>query len=162
MAAVYTTDIDDNNNTPAITANLVLAWQPIPQLKLHTHLLFESQQTSYNTDLVELIHTIGSLTTARQYAAEGKMQEAAAAKEAAVGAARNIIMHKDMPARAILNLGGEYSFSRLPLWRDSQIPITLGLNIHNLLGTRYYRSGMNTNVIPQQGRWFLATIGISL
>ena len=90
------------------------------------------------------------------------MQEAAAAKEAAVGAARNIIMHKDMPARAILNLGGEYSFSRLPLWRDCQIPITLGLNIHNLLGTRYYRSGMNTNVIPQQGRWFLATIGISL
>ena len=162
VAAVYTTDIDDSNNTPDITANLVLAWQPIPQLKLHTHLLFESQQTSYNTDLVELIHTIGSLTTARQYAAEGKMQEAATAKEAAVGAARNIIMHKDMPARAILNLGGEYSFSRLPLCRDCKIPITLGLNIHNLLGTRYYRSGMNTNVIPQQGRWFLATIGISL
>ena len=33
---------------------------------------------------------------------------------------------------------------------------------HNLLGTHYYRSGMNTNVIPQQGRWFLASVGIRL
>ncbi len=60
------------------------------------------------------------------------------------------IMCKEMPARCILNIGGEYTFG----------PVTLGLNIHNLLGTRYHRSGMNTNVIPQQGRWFLATLGV--
>ena len=59
-------------------------------------------------------------------------------------------MQKEMPARAIVNLGGEYTLG----------PVTLGLNIHNLFGTRYYRSGMNTNIIPQQGRWFLASIGI--
>ena len=31
-----------------------------------------------------------------------------------------------------------------------------------LYGTRYYRSGMNTNLIPQQGRWFIGSVGIRL
>lgn len=39
---------------------------------------------------------------------------------------------------------------------------TIGLNIYNLLGTRYYRSGMNTNLLPQQGRWFLVSLGIKI
>lgn len=43
--------IDANNNTPAIMSNLVLGWQVLPQLKLHTHILFEGKQTSHNTDL---------------------------------------------------------------------------------------------------------------
>ena len=58
----------------------------------------------------------------------------------------------EMPARCILNIGGEYTIG----------PVTLGLNIHNLLGTRYNRSGMNTNLIPQQGRWFLGSIAVRL
>ena len=66
--------------------------------------------------------------------------------------AREIIMHKEMPARAILNIGGEYTLGA----------VTFGLNVHNLLGIRYYRSGMNTNVIPQQGRWFIASVGVRL
>jgi iron complex outermembrane receptor protein len=61
-------------------------------------------------------------------------------------------MRKEIPARAIVNLGGEYTLG----------PVTFGLNIHNLLGTRYNRSGMNTNLIPQQGRWFLASIGVKI
>jgi iron complex outermembrane receptor protein len=61
-------------------------------------------------------------------------------------------MRKEMPARAIVNLGGQYQIG----------PVSLGLDIHNLFGTRYYRSGMNTNLIPQQGRWFMGTVGIRL
>jgi iron complex outermembrane receptor protein len=57
-----------------------------------------------------------------------------------------------MPARVIINLGGEYTLG----------PVTLGLNIHNLLNTSYDRSGINTNLIPQQGRWLMATVGVKL
>ena len=31
-------------------------------------------------------------------------------------------------------------------------------NIHNLFDKYYYRSGMNTNVVPQKGRWFMFDI----
>ena len=79
-------------------------------------------------------------------------EKAAAAWDDAVASTGRIISSKEMPARCILNLGGEYTFG----------PVILGLNIHNLLGTHYNRSGMNTNLIPQQGRWFLATIGVKL
>ena len=148
----YTTDIDANNNTPAVMSNLVLAWQATKQLKLHSHLLFEGRQTSYNADLVQLVHAATGLTAYQQYAAAGMEAEAIAALESAIEAARNVIMQKDMSARAIVNIGGEYVLG----------PVTLGLNVHNLLGTRYYRSGMNTNIIPQQGRWFLASIGVRI
>ena len=148
----YTTDIDDNNNTPAVMSNLVLGWQATKHLKLHTHVLFEGRQTSYNCDLVQLVHAASALTAYEQYAAEGKQAEAMVAMQTAIDALQGVIMQKEMPARAIVNLGGEYTLG----------PVTLGLNIHNLLGTRYYRSGMNTNIIPQQGRWFLASVGIKL
>lgn len=88
----------------------------------------------------------------RQYIIAGNEEAAMAAAQTAIDAAHGIVMHKDMPARAIVNIGGEYQIG----------PVTLGLNIHNLLGTHYYRSGMNTNVIPQQSRWFLASVGIRL
>lgn len=148
----YTTDIDDNNNTPAVMSNLVLGWQATKHLKLHTHVLFEGRQTSYNADLVQLVHAATALTTYERYATEGKQAEAMAAMQAAIDALQGVIMQKEMPARAIVNLGGEYTLG----------PVTLGLNVHNLFGTRYYRSGMNTNIIPQQGRWFLASVGIKL
>ena len=117
----FGTNIDSNNNTPAIMANLVLGWQVLPQLKLHTHILFEGKQTSHNTDL-------------------------------RLALAPYTIMHKDMSPRAIVNLGGEYTLG----------PVTFGLNIYNLLNTSYNRSGMNTNLIPQQGRWFLASVGVKI
>ena len=55
---------------------------------------------------------------------------------------------EEIPARCIFSIGGDYTFG----------PVTVALNVHNLLGTRYHRSGMNTNVIPQQGRWFMGSI----
>ena len=148
----YTTDIDDNNNTPAVMSNLVLGWQATKHLKLHTHVLFEGRQTSYNCDLVQLVHAASALTTYEKYVDEGKQAEAMAAMQAAIDALQGVIMQKEMPARAIVNIGGEYTLGK----------VTFGLNIHNLLDTHYYRSGMNTNLIPQQGRWFLGSVGIRL
>jgi hypothetical protein len=46
-----------------------------------------------------------------------------------------------------LNVGAEYKIGKL----------TLGLNVHNLLNTHYNRSGMNTALVPQQGRWWMAS-----
>ena len=148
----FTTDINTNNNTPAIMSNLVLAWQATPRLRLHTNLHFDSRQSSYNTNLVKYIQTLGNISNAMMYLVEGRTAEADAASQAALATARDIIMRKDMPARAILTLGGHYVLGA----------VTLGLDVHNVLGTRYYRSGMNTNVIPQQGRWFLGSIDIRL
>ena len=146
------TDIDANNNTPAIMSNLVLGWQVTPRLKLHTHLLFEGKQTSYNTDLYKVVQIYEGMSRMVDYKIEGEYEKALAVQEELQALAPLVTMRKEMPARAILNLGGEYTIG----------PATIGLNIHNLLGTRYNRSGMNTNLIPQQGRWFLVSLGIKI
>ncbi len=149
----YSYNIDANNNTPAIMSNLVLSWQAAPRLRLHTHLLFEGCQTSYNIDLE---HYVRSQTRYVEYALysiiPGMEEMAAALWEDVVASAGKITNSKEMPARCILNVGGEYTFGH----------VMIGLNIHNLLGTRYHRSGMNTGLVPQQGRWLLATIGIKI
>ena len=152
LNAYFNTDINDNNNTPAIMSNLVVGWQATKQLKLHTHILFEGKQTSYNTDLIQLVRAAGGIAAYQKYAAAGMVEQAAAAMQQTIGYVSQLIMHKEMPTRAIVSLGGEYQLG----------PVTIGLNIHNLFNTRYYRSGMNTNLMPQQGRWFLASIGIKI
>ena len=148
----YSSAIDANNNTPTVMSNLVLGWQATPRLKLHTHVLFESKQTSYNTNIEKLVTTIAGALLAMDYANMGMLQEYEKAWQQALDDASELVMRKEMPARAILNIGGEYAFG----------PITIGLNVHNVLGTRYHRSGMNTNIIPQQGRWFLGSLAIQL
>ena len=153
LVPYYSNNIDDNNNIPAIMSNLVLGWQVAPRLRLHTHVLFEGRQASYNIDLEQYALSRTQYLEYAFYSLIPSMEEkAAAAWNDAVASTGKIISRKEMPARCILNLGGEYTFG----------PVTLGLNIHNLLGTHYNRSGMNTNLIPQQGRWFLATIGVKL
>ena len=146
------TDIDDNNNTPAIMSNLVLGWQVTPRLKLHTHLLFEGRQTSYNTDLYKVVQIYDGFNRMIDCYMEEDYEGALAVQEEMAALAPYVTMRQEIPARAIVNLGGEYKIG----------PATIGLNIHNLLGTRYYRSGMNTNLLPQQGRWFLVSLGIKI
>ena len=148
----FSTDIDANNNTPALRGNLVVGWQANKRLRLHGHLLFESSQTSYNTDLVKLIQATNYIQAAADYYEQGNSTQAEAYASQAIDAIQHLIMQKDMTARAIVNVGGQYTLGSF----------TFGLNIHNLLGTKYYRSGMNTNLIPQQGRWFIGSIGIQL
>jgi iron complex outermembrane receptor protein len=146
------TDIDANNNTPSIMSNLVFGWQAMPRLKLHTHVMFESKQYSYNTDLVKLVQLQGLITQAKYAYNQNNLADAQALGSQALEMVGDLIMCKEMPARAIVSLRGEYNFGS----------VSLGLNVHNLLNTRYYRSGMNTNIIPQQGRWFMASVGVRL
>jgi iron complex outermembrane receptor protein len=146
-------DIDDNNNTPAIMSNLVLGWQATSQLKLHTHVLFEGRQTSYNIDLEHYDRSRTYYLLYNLYRGFPELEERAAASwDEAVASAEKVVSSKKMSSRCILNIGGKYTFG----------PVTLGLDIHNLLGTRYHRSGMNTNIIPQQGQWFMASIAVRL
>ena len=153
LSPYYNYNIDDNNNTPAIMSNLVLGWQATPRLKLHTHVLFESKQTSHNIDFDQFSKSQTIYLLYLFYRLKGDDDETAAKiLELAVEAAQKTASHHEIPARCILNVGGEYTLG----------PVTIGLDIHNLLGTRYNRGGMNTGLIPQQGFWFMGSIAVRL
>lgn len=126
-------------------SNAVLAWQATKKLKLHTHLLFEGKQSSYNTDLVRLLQIKNYMDIADLYYQDDDPEAAKEWEDLAYSMLPELISKRDMSARAIVNVGAEYKLGKL----------TLGLNVHNLFGTRYNRSGMNTNLIIQKGRWFL-------
>lgn len=143
---------DVNNNMPAITANGVVAWKVTPNLKLHTHLLFESQQSTYFLDFKKEMLVAGYYKSAVEADERGDVTAAEELRAKADEENRTVSSKGDMPARVIINLGGEYTLG----------PVTLGLNIHNLFNTSYDRSGLNTNLIPQQGRWLMATVGVKL
>ncbi len=55
---------------------------------------------------------------------------------------------KDMSARAIVNLGADYTLGKF----------CFSLNVNNLFNTRYNRSGMDAPLMPQQGRWWTASV----
>ena len=78
----------------------------------------------------------------------GDEEEAQGWHDLALGALTRIIYHEDMPARLICNVGAEYQIGK----------VTLGLNVRNLFNTEYYRSGMNTKLIPQRGLWWMFNI----
>lgn len=114
-------------------------------------MLFEGFQTSYNIDLEQFVRSRGFCALYDLYSTFPSMKEhATVAWEEAVASAGIIISRKEIPARCILNIGGEYTLG----------PVTLGMNVRNLLGTHYYRSGMDTNLIPQQGRWFMGSVAV--
>lgn len=133
-------NIDDNNNTPAIMSNAIVSWQATPHLRLHSHILFEGTQRTYNYDLVKLIKFYENL---EMIDIDNIGVEALA--EAIDKLMQDLIMKKEMSSRIIFNIGAEYQIGKL----------TLGANIRNLFDKYYYRSGMNTNVVPQKGRWFI-------
>ena len=117
------------------------------------YLEVSASQTSYNIDLEQYAksRTIYMLYDISRILPN--MEDVAAAYlEEAIEAARQTVSHHEMPARCILNIGGEYTFG----------PVTIGLDIHNLLGTSYNCSGMNTTLIPQQGCWFMGSIAVRL
>ena len=132
-------------------SNAILSWQATKRLKLHTHLLFEGKQSSYNTDLVRLLQIKNYIEISNQYYEAGDMEQAIAWAQQAIDTISLLISKKDMSPRAIVNVGAEYKIGNL----------TFGVNVHNLFGTRYNRSGMNTNIIRQQGRWFMFDVAYS-
>ena len=100
-----------------------------------------ASQTSYNIDLEQYAksRTIYMLYDISRILPN--MEDVAAAYlEEAIEAARQTVSHHEMPARCILNIGGEYTFG----------PVTIGLDI------------LNTTLIPQQGCWFMGSIAVRL
>ena len=146
----YDDILDTNNNTPALTSNLVLTWQVTPQLKLHAHTLFESKQSTYFFDINKYCYTLKLLYESFNLEEDDPRLEELIAEYNELTS--QPFTRKDMPARAIVNVGADYKIGRL----------TLGLNIHNLFDTRYDRSGMNTSLVPQQGRWWTISAGLEI
>ena len=142
--------IDANNNTPALTSNMVLTWQATPQLKLHAHTLFESKQSTYFYDINKNCYILKLLFEGMDLEEDDPELEILGDKISELSS--QLYAKKDMPARAIVNVGADYQIGKL----------TLGLNIHNLFDTRYDRSGMNTNLVPQQGRWWTVSVGYKI
>ena len=143
-----TTGVDDNNNTPYVMSNAVLSWQATKHLKLHTHLQFTGRQTTYNTDIINLISLMKWEELAVDAFEKEDWQTAQFYLEQALESCNHLIYHKEMTSRFIVNLGAEYQIGKF----------TLGLNIHNLLNHHYFQSGMNTKLVPQKGRWFMASV----
>lgn len=141
---VYTQEINDNNNTPAIMSNAVVSWQATPRLRLHSHVLFEGIQTTYNLDVVEMINAYTLSAESQNLNYENEAEVAAYSTKLNEVMSR-LVMHKEIPSRAIFNVGAEYKLNHF----------TFGLNVRNLFNHKYYRSGMNTNVVYQKGRWFM-------
>ena len=145
----FDANINANNNTPGIMSNAVLSWQVSKPLKLFTHLLFEGKQTSYNLNMLELVNLQYVMEQASVYEKNGMTEEYLAYYADAVELTKKLKTCDEMPARLICNVGAEYQFGK---------HLTLGLNVRNLFNTQYNRSGMNTRLIPQRGRWWMASV----
>ena len=142
-------EINANNNTPKVTSNLVLGWQATKQLKLHTHLAFNSKQTTYNSDIVQLFAEAKYYSYAVWAQSENNIEEAYEWYELYKEAYDQLVYKHDIKASLICNLGAEYQIGKL----------TLGANVHNVFNTKRFLSGMNTKLVPQQGRWFMVSVG---
>lgn len=142
-------EINANNNTPKVVSNLVLGWQATKQLKLHTHLAFNSKQTTYNSDVVQFFSALRYAAYAVDAIERGNMEAAAEWTELAGEASEHIVYQRDIKASLLCNVGAEYQIGQL----------TLGANVHNVFNTQRFLSGMSTKLVPQKGRWFMVTVG---
>ena len=138
--------VNDNNGTPAITSNLVMAWQVAPRLKLHTHVLFEGRQKSYFLYLNAICEMWRLYKISQSLNPDDPRYEEVDRRGTEL--VDEVSAEKSIDARAILNIGADYKIGRL----------TLGLNVRNLLNTRYDRGGLDAPLMPQQGRWWTASV----
>ena len=145
-------EIDANNNLPAIMSHAVLTWKPYRRFRLFSHLAFSGKQTTYSYDIVQMISASMYYELAFDFYKEGLTQEADEWVELAKDAYERRIYKADMEANLLCDVGTEYRLGKF----------TIGLNVNNLFNTHYFRSGMNTKVVPQRGRWFMFSLGYSL
>jgi len=134
-------------NTPEFMVNALLAWRPVKNLKLHSHLSFYDKQHTFYLDFlnysiymncIELLMREGLSEEERIYYMEQGNESF-----------NNSIKQSEIDPRVLVNIGANYTLGRLELYID----------IHNLFNTKYWQSGMSTGSIPQQGLWFMAGIG---
>ena len=151
-ANMLESEVDDNNNTPRLMSHLVLGWRPSSRLRLYSHFAFSSRQTSYNVDIEQLIAVNYYSYLAYMAAYEGREEEAQHFDQLSSEAMANSLFQGDMKANLLCDAGAEYRMGMF----------SLGLKVNNLFNTQYYRSGMNTKLVPQRGRWFMFTLGFNL
>lgn len=140
-------DINDNNNTPTIMSNAVLTWKPSQRLKFFSHICFEGKQDTYNIDVVNIVQANNFINIANDVI-ENDPDYASWYINTAYDLLQKAILHDEIDPRVTVNVGAEYKIG----------PVTLGANVHNLFNTHYFQSGMNTRLVPQKGRWLMATI----
>jgi iron complex outermembrane receptor protein len=58
-----------------------------------------------------------------------------------------------MAPRLLINIGADYKLKS---------NFMVSFNMNNVLNTKYFRSGMNTGLVPQRGRWYMFSIGIGI
>ena len=157
--------MDNSLNIPKISADAVFAWQATDRLKLRTHIDFKSKQHAFYYGITEYAGYLSALniwlatkqeledyTSVPDYdpaVAQQLMEEMDAVQEEAEANIDNIQIFKDVAARVLFDVGATWK------WQN----FTLDLDVKNLFNHRYTQSGMSTGLIPQRGRWFMATIG---
>ncbi len=142
-------EINSNNSTPNVISNLVLAWKATPKLRLFGNVLFESSQKGYSPHLANLLELMNIMNQPESSDPTERQRDAELIEELT----NNLVYEQEMNARVLFNIGAEYNLTK---------NVKLGLNVRNLFNTNYNRSGMNTVLVPQKGRWFLASVGFKI
>ena len=151
-------EYDKPFNTPEISANAVLSWQPIKDLKVHSHLAFCGKQYTSYLDInnfvglamiskyaLELIDYKNELINNNQEISTELIDEIQDYQDIIYNLNNNLYAHKEIDPYFTLDLGVDYTFRNLEL----------SLNVKNLFNKKYYLSGASTGLIPQRGRWLL-------
>ena len=133
-------------------SHTVLSWMPTTKLKIFSHIEFVGKQSSYNLDVVQTIQFIQLKRMYEDAIQQQRMEDAEEIEKLAMETFERVVFKKDMSTHLIFNVGAEYNLGRL----------TFGLNVRNLFNTQYYRSGMNTVLIPQRGRWFMVNMAYKI
>ncbi len=141
-------DIDDNNSTPAIMANLVAGLQATKALRLYGKAAFQGKQSTYNLSYATFQQIYGVLSLIEEDPITSQSRAEELTQQLINLIDNKLLSRQDMSSSIIFDLGAEYRLGN----------VSLGLDIHNLFNKKYYRSGMNTGLVPQRGRWFMGTI----
>lgn len=154
-AEIFSFKADQSFNTPEISVNAVLAWRPVKNLNLHSHLSFYGKQKAFYLDIFNYANynynAQGLLQLIDEYTSNPTielLQQILTTQQNLEVLRDRIPVQEDVASRFLWNLGADYTIGKL----------NVGFNIHNVLNKSYYQSGMSTTLIPQRGRWFVFDI----
>ena len=143
-------------STPDFAANAVFAWQATKNLKLRTHIDFKSRQHVFYLDILKygIFRTYNTMLTEakEKYALDPTPENKAEVDyydKETTQAQNEIPVFKEINSRVLFDLGATYQ------WRN----LTFDIDVKNILNNHYKQSGVSTGLIPQRGRWYLATVG---
>ena len=143
-------------STPEFSTNAVLAWQATKNLKLRTHVDFKSRQHVFYLDIIKygLYRSYYDMyiNAKAAYEADPTAENKALMDyydEESEAVQADTPVFKEVDPRILFDLGATYQ------WRN----LTVDVDVKNVFNKRYYQSGVSTGLIPQRGRWFLATVG---